>query len=117
MPGRTGKQTPREFTNEEKSILHTAAYFHDVGKIGIPDNILLKTERLTDDEYDIMKVHPIIGANIFSMSDLFNDIVPIIKFHHERYDSKGYPDGIKGESALIQTKTNEVTIFTYPSGD
>lgn len=87
-----------EFSDEEKSNLHTAAYFHDVGKIGIPDNILLKTEKLTDEEYDIMKLHTIISSNIFSMSDLFKDIVPIIKSHHERYDGKGYPEGIKGQN-------------------
>lgn len=75
--------------------LITAASFHDIGKIGIPDNILLKEGKLTDDEYNTIKLHPIIGANIFSVSNIFSNIVSIIKHHHERYDGKGYPDKLK----------------------
>ena len=75
--------------------LVTAASFHDIGKIGIPDNILLKEGKLTDEEYIAIKSHPVIGANIFSVSDIFKDIVPIIKHHHERIDGKGYPDNLK----------------------
>ncbi len=76
--------------------LVTAASFHDVGKIGIPDKILLKEGKLTDDEYNTIKLHSIIGANIFAVSDTFKDIVPIIKYHHERFDGKGYPEALKG---------------------
>ena len=75
-----------------------AASFHDVGKIGIPDSVLLKEGKLTDEEYDTIKLHPVIAANIFSFSDIFKDIVPIIKHHHERYDGNGYPDKLKGEN-------------------
>lgn len=75
-----------------------AASFHDVGKIGIPDSVLLKEGKLTDEEYDTIKLHPVIAANIFSISDIFKDIVPIIKHHHERYDGNGYPDKLKGEN-------------------
>jgi GGDEF/HD domain-containing protein len=75
-----------------------AASFHDVGKIGIPDSVLLKEGKLTDEEYDTIKLHPVIAANIFSVSDIFKDIVPIIKHHHERYDGNGYPDKLKGEN-------------------
>lgn len=77
--------------------LVTAASFHDIGKIGIPDSILLKEGKLTDDEYNTIKLHSIIGANIFAVSSNFKDIVPIIMYHHERYDGKGYPDNLKGE--------------------
>lgn len=75
-----------------------AASFHDVGKIGIPDSVLLKEGKLTDEEYDTIKLHPVVAANIFSVSDIFKDIVPIIKHHHERYDGNGYPDKLKGEN-------------------
>ena len=78
------------------SDLQIAAAFHDIGKIGIPDNILLKTTRLTDDEYTVIKTHPVIAANIFSVSDIYKDIYPIMYYHHERYDGKGYPTGIAG---------------------
>ena len=79
------------------SDLQIAAAFHDIGEIGIPDNILLKTTRLTDDEYQIIKRHPVIAANIFSVSDIYKDIYPIMYYHHERYDGNGYPTGIKGK--------------------
>lgn len=78
------------------SDLQIAAAFHDIGKIGIPDNILLKTTKLTDDEYTVIKTHPVIAANIFSVSDIYKDIYPIMYYHHERYDGKGYPTGIAG---------------------
>lgn len=83
--------------NRQVSDLQIAAAFHDIGKIGIPDNILLKTTRLTDDEYQVIKTHPVIAANIFSVSDIYKDIYPIMYYHHERYDGKGYPTGMKGK--------------------
>lgn len=92
----------REFSNYSRldktstENLITAASFHDIGKIGIPDNILLKEGKLTDEEYNSIKLHPIIGANIFSVSNIFSGIVNVIKHHHERYDGKGYPDKLKG---------------------
>lgn len=82
---------------QDISDLQIAAAFHDIGKIGIPDNILLKTTRLTDDEYQVIKTHPTIAANIFSVSDIYKDIYPIMYHHHERYDGNGYPTGIKGK--------------------
>ena len=82
----------------DTSNLITAASFHDVGKVGIPDNVLLKQGKLSNDEYETMKLHSTIGANIFGVSDIFKDIVPIIKHHHERYDGKGYPDSLRGSN-------------------
>ncbi len=83
---------------DEKDIeaLKVSSFFHDIGKIGIPDNILLKEEPLTVSEYDTIKLHPIIGANIFSSTDVFKHIAPIILAHHERVDGTGYPSGLKG---------------------
>lgn len=83
--------------SKQISDLQIAAAFHDIGKIGIPDNILLKTTRLTDEEYQVIKTHPVIAANIFSVSDIYKDIYPIMYYHHERYDGKGYPTGIIGK--------------------
>lgn len=78
--------------------LKLGGLFHDIGKIGIPDSILLKTERLTDDEYSEIKNHPAIGAHILSNASMFADIIPIVKHHHERYDGNGYPGKLKGEN-------------------
>ena len=77
--------------------LEIGGLFHDVGKIGVPDNILQKTEKLTDDEYSEIKNHPSIGAHILSSATIFQDIIPIVKHHHERYDGHGYPGQLKGE--------------------
>ncbi len=78
--------------------LRTAGHFHDIGKIGIPDNILLKEGKLTDDEFDTIKLHPVIGSNILAVSDIFNEVTPIILHHHERIDGNGYPNKLKGEN-------------------
>lgn len=77
------------------SSIKKAGLFHDIGKIGIPDSILLKEGKLTDEEYDTIKLHPVIGANIFNSSDLFKDLAPIIVSHHERIDGNGYPNKLK----------------------
>ena len=83
---------------EELEMLNLAASFHDIGKIGIPDSILLKEGKLTDDEYDQIKLHSTIGANILSVSEIFKNVCPIIESHHERYDGNGYPNKLKGEN-------------------
>lgn len=82
---------------EQMKTLKIGALFHDIGKIGIPDAILLKTDKLTDDEYSEIKNHPAIGAHILSNASIFADIIPIVKHHHERYDGKGYPSRLVGE--------------------
>ena len=82
---------------DQMKTLKIGALFHDIGKIGIPDAILLKTDKLTDDEYSEIKNHPAIGAHILSNASIFADIVPIVKHHHERYDGKGYPSRLAGE--------------------
>ena len=71
--------------------LRVGGIFHDVGKIGIPDAILQKNAALTPDEYSEIKNHPAIGAHILSGANIFNDIVPIVKHHHERYDGTRLP--------------------------
>ena len=83
---------------EDLKRLKLGGLFHDIGKIGVPDSILLKTERLTEDEYSEIKNHPAIGAHILSNATMFQDIIPIVKHHHERYDGKGYPGKLQGEN-------------------
>lgn len=77
-------------------ILANGALCHDVGKIGIPDHILLKPDKLTDAEFAIIKQHPTIGARILGDISLFRNSLPIVKWHHERLDGTGYPDGLTG---------------------
>lgn len=82
---------------EQIKLLKIGGLFHDIGKIGIPDSILLKPEKLTDDEYSEIKNHPSIGAHILGAAEAFKNIVPIVKHHHEKFDGKGYPSGLQGE--------------------
>lgn len=86
-----------EIDKKDKEILKLAGLFHDIGKIGIPDNILKKKNNLTDEEYEMIRYHPTIGANILSVADIFKDIHQIVICHHERIDGKGYPNGITGD--------------------
>ena len=79
-------------------LLKIGGLFHDIGKIGVPDSILLKTSKLTDDEYSEIKNHPTIGVHILSNAAIFADALPIVKHHHERYDGKGYPSKLAGEN-------------------
>ena len=76
--------------------LKIGGLFHDIGKIGIPDSILLKNDKLSDEEYSEIKNHPSIGAHILSNATIFQDIIPIVKHHHERFDGKGYPSKLQG---------------------
>lgn len=89
----------RQFNLPENDLemLRIAGFFHDVGKIGTADDILLKRESLSEEEYDEIKRHPVKGAMILSAVSMFQDIVPIVRHHHERIDGRGYPDGISGE--------------------
>ncbi|MGN1271105.1 MAG: HD domain-containing phosphohydrolase [Clostridia bacterium] len=84
-------------SDEDLKTLRLGGLFHDIGKIGVPDSILLKESKLTDDEYSEIKNHPTIGAHILSNATIFKDIIPIVKHHHERYDGNGYPGRLKGE--------------------
>ena len=83
-------------TDDDIKTLRVGGLFHDIGKIGIPDSILLKESKLTDDEYSEIKNHPSIGAHILCNAEVFQDIIPIVKHHHERSDGKGYPSQLKG---------------------
>ncbi|MES1227765.1 MAG: HD domain-containing phosphohydrolase, partial [Armatimonadota bacterium] len=81
----------------ELRILELGTLVHDVGKIGTPDAILTKPGRLTSEEYDIIKLHPEFGVNIIEHIGLFRDCLPIVRWHHEKLNGTGYPDGLKGD--------------------
>ena len=83
----------------EKTLktLEIGGLFHDIGKIGVPDHIPLKEGKLTDDEYSEIKNHPSIGKHILSNASTFQEIIPIVYHHHEKYDGKGYPGKLAGE--------------------
>lgn len=81
--------------------LYISGLLHDIGKIGVPEEILTKPGRLTDDEYDKMKAHTTKGAEILSALTDFEDCIDGVKYHHERYDGKGYPEGLSGDAIPI----------------
>jgi len=81
----------------EIDVLKFSGNLHDIGKIGIPDNILLKPGLLTEEEYEVIKKHSSIGNNIIDHFTMWSDEQKVIKHHHERWDGQGYPDGLKGE--------------------
>lgn len=85
------------FPREEMSILKEAALLHDLGKIGIPQNILNKESKLEDYERDVLKTHPLFTVRILSTSKYFSKHLPIILHHHERYDGSGYPHMLSGD--------------------
>lgn len=95
-------------SDEEIRILRVGGLFHDIGKIGTPDSILLKESKLSDEEYDKIKRHPLIGAEILSNSQGFKDILPIVKYHHERFDGSGYPENLKGEEIPLLARITAV---------
>ncbi len=95
-------------SEEELKTLRIGGLFHDIGKIGIPDSILLKESKLTVDEYSEIKHHPSIGVHILSNATIFKDIIPIVKYHHERYDGRGYPENLKGEDIPLLARITAV---------
>lgn len=84
-------------SNEDIELIKQAAMLHDLGKIGVSENILLKKGKLTKKEFEEIKKHPQIGADIIRPIQFLHGLIPFIFYHHERWDGKGYPSGIKGE--------------------
>jgi len=91
--GRVIKMTVPELTTLERGV-----YLHDIGKIGIPDRVLLKNGALGEEEWDVMKRHPQLGYRLASRVEFLKDAAKIILAHHERYDGSGYPYGLRGET-------------------
>jgi diguanylate cyclase (GGDEF)-like protein/putative nucleotidyltransferase with HDIG domain len=88
-------------TEEESDALRAAALLHDIGKLAVPDHIISKPGRLTPEEFEKMKIHPIVGADILERVAFPYPVAPIVRAHHEKWDGTGYPDGLKGEEIPI----------------
>ena len=91
----------------ELETLRIGGFFHDIGKIGTADDILLKSEKLSDEELKEIQKHPLKGARIYPRF-MFKDVVPVVKCHHERIDGTGYPEGLKGESIPLLARVISV---------
>jgi HD-GYP domain-containing protein (c-di-GMP phosphodiesterase class II) len=93
--------TALNLPDDEIENIRQASTLHDLGKIGISDKILLKKAKLTKKEFDEIKKHPQIAADIIRPIQFMHDIIPLVLYHHERWDGKGYPTGLKGEEIPI----------------
>ncbi len=91
-------------SEQELETLRIGGVFHDIGKIGTADDILLKTDKLSQSDYEEIKRHPMKGALILSAVSMFSDVVPIVRHHHERVDGTGYPDGLAGEAIPLSAR-------------
>ena len=101
------------FDADSRAVVELSGLLHDVGKIGVPDAILNKPGKLTDEEFSQMRLHPVHGARILSQiqSEKVSNILPGVRSHHERWDGKGYPDGLKGEEIPILGRVLGVADF------
>lgn len=86
-----------KFTEDELRNFYYACLLHDIGKVNIPDAILTKPGRLTDEEYEIIKTHPVVGAEALRGVQGIDENIDVILYHHERWDGKGYPEGLVGK--------------------
>ena len=85
----------------QMQALATASFLHDIGKLAIPEHIINKPGKLSHEEFEKMKIHPVVGANILERVHFPYPVVPIVRSHHEAWDGSGYPDGLKGEAIPI----------------
>ncbi len=88
-------------TEDETEALRAASVLHDIGKLAVPEHIISKPGKLTPEEFEKMKIHPIVGAEILEQVHFPYPVVPIVRAHHEKWDGSGYPNGLKGEEIPI----------------
>lgn len=104
-------------SDEDKHTLIYGAYIHDIGKLNIPEYVLNKKMPLSDEEWKLIKKHPTIGVELISKVDSISKVVPLVKHHHERFDGRGYPDGLMGENipylARILTVADSFDAMTF----
>jgi putative two-component system response regulator len=99
-------------SDDEIGALARGGYLHDIGKVGVPDAILLKPDRLTSSEYDVMKQHTVIGDRLCGEMRSLRRVRAIVRHHHERRDGSGYPDGLRGDAIpLLAQITAIVDVF------
>lgn len=92
------------FRGEQLTAMRLGAYLHDLGKVAVPHEILNKTDRLAHEEIEIIRTHPVRGVELLAAIEIPWDIRPIIRWHHERYDGTGYPDGLCGDEIPISAQ-------------
>ncbi|MFZ0992621.1 MAG: HD domain-containing phosphohydrolase, partial [Candidatus Sulfotelmatobacter sp.] len=95
-------------TEDEITALRRAGIVHDVGKIAVPDAILLKPGRLTEEEWKVVRQHPVVGERICAPLKSFRLVLPIIRHHHEKLDGSGYPDGLRGDAIPITARVIQI---------
>jgi putative two-component system response regulator len=107
---RYGVQLGRRLSLPEEEIvaLERAGVVHDIGKVAVPDAILLKKGPLTEDEMAVMRQHPVVGDTICRGLKSFSRVIPIIRHHHEKMDGTGYPDGLKGEEIPLTARVMQI---------
>jgi putative two-component system response regulator len=93
---------------DEITALRRAGVVHDIGKVAVPDAILLKPSRLTEEEWKLIKEHPVVGERICAPLKSFRLVLPIIRHHHEKLDGTGYPDGLRGEAIPITARVLQI---------
>ena len=93
-----------DLSEDETTLLHMAAHLHDIGKIAVPDSVLRKAGPLTNPEWEEMRRHPVTGYEILRKVDDFKEIAVLVRHHHERWDGRGYPDGLAGDDIPISAQ-------------
>ena len=96
------------FPPDQVTALHRAGIVHDIGKVAVPDAILLKPGRLTEDEWQVMREHPVVGERICAPLKSFRLVLPIIRHHHEKLDGSGYPDGLRGDVIPVTARVLQI---------
>lgn len=90
--------------DNQLTVLNLAGHLHDIGKVSLPDDVLLKKGPLDDDEFAVMKSHAAVGERVLSKIEYFVDVAPVVGQHHERFDGSGYPRGLSGEGILLEAR-------------
>src|SRR3982075_3517023 len=94
--------------DDQITALRRAGVVHDIGKIAIPDSIILKPSSLSPDEWKLMREHPVVGERICAPLKSFRSVLPIIRHHHEKFDGSGYPDGLRGENIPVTARVLQI---------
>jgi putative two-component system response regulator len=97
-----------DLSEDQITALRRAGVVHDIGKVAVPDSILLKPAKLTSEEWKLMKEHPVMGERICAPLKSFRPVLPIIRHHHEKLDGSGYPDGLRGENIPITARVLQI---------
>jgi putative two-component system response regulator len=103
---RLGEQL--QLPEEQITALRRGGVVHDIGKIAVPDSILLKPGKLSEEEWRVMREHPLVGERICAPLKSFRIVLPIIRHHHEKFDGSGYPDGLRGQSIPITARVLQI---------